>query len=1208
MRAWSWLLLTLPLLTGCPWISQGDHDNRVANLGGDDTAVDITDGDGDGYSSAVDCDDASAAVYPGADETCNGIDDDCDGDTDEDDAIDATTWYADDDGDGWGDEDHPRVGCTALSTEAGVAGDCDDHVASVNPDADELCDSIDNDCDGDTDEDDAVDAPTWYADDDGDGWGDEDHPRVACDGLSTEAEVAGDCDDHEASVSPDADELCDEIDNDCDGDTDEDDASDAVTWYADTDADGYGDPDSTTSACTMPSGYLSDSTDCDDSDAAINPAADELCDGVDNDCDGDTDESDAVDTTNWYLDGDSDGYGRSDAFTPACTMPSGYSATGDDCDDYDAAVNPGATEVCDLADNDCDGTADGASAVDATDWYDDADGDGYGDPATLERNCLAGSGHVDDDNDCDDGDAAINPGADEVCDGADNDCDGDTDEDEAIDVLTWYADTDGDSYGDASSVDIDCLQPTGFVADDQDCDDSDAAINPASDETCDGADNDCDGVTDEDEAIDAITWYGDGDGDGYGDPSITELGCSASTGYVADGGDCDDSDAAINPGASELCDGDDNDCDGDIDESDAIDAITYFLDEDGDGFGRIDVFEASCSAVAGYVTDSTDCLDSDADTYPLADEYCDGVDNDCDGTADSPSPVDAPTWYADADGDGYGTPGTTAIACAAPSGFGATDDDCDDGDAAINPGASEVWYDGFDQDCDGANDYDQDADGFDSDAHGGTDCDDTDDTINPDADDLGLNGIDEDCDGADEDDLNLGDAHFVLDGTSTGDRLGWSVSSAGDINGDTYDDIMIGAPEAGSGAGAVLVFYGPTQAGRFEIDDADVIITGDSGSGLGSAIASVGDINGDSYGDILLGASSQNTGGGMAYLIHGPITSDRAGDLKTASIAGGTAHWLGDFVGGGEDIDGDGYGDLLIGAPMQDLGYTDGGCLYVVSSGYTGAITASSYASITARARNTGAHIGKTACTGDYTGDGVHDLVVAGDMANVSGSYRGAAYLVTGDVGSGEYDFNNSDDYDGRIYGYGSSGYFGFSMANVGDIDNDGYTDLLVGAPRDYSTSSTGAAFLFLGPWTDGSGPWTSGMGSSVCSASFYGGAGDGVGYGVSGPGDLNGDGFDDWVVGVAYETPMGVAAAGADTGAGYIMLGYTAGSHSASTADGMLAGEGGDDLAGWVLAGAGDTDGDGLPDLLVGSPEYDDDAGSTTGPGHAYLITGLVF
>jgi len=1219
MRGWPCLILALPLLTGCPWITQGDHDDRVASLD-DDTGVEITDEDGDGYSSTIDCDDASAAVYPGADETCNGIDDDCDDVVDEGDALDADTFYADTDEDGFGDAASTTMACDLPSGFSTDDSDCDDSDGMIFPGTDELCNGVDDDCDDEIDEADATDVASWYADADGDGYGIDSDEIVACDQPSGYAPASGDCDESSPDVNPGATELCDEVDNDCDGDTDEDDADDAEVWYADSDSDSYGDPDTNTPACEQPSGYVSDNTDCVDSDTSVNPSATEICDEVDNDCDGDTDEDDAADASTWFVDVDGDGYGDEATTTTACTQPTGYSADSTDCDDTNASANPGATEVCDSADNDCDGDTDESDAADATDWYTDADSDGYGDPTTLERNCLAGSGHVTDNTDCDDSDAAVYPGADEYCDGVDSDCDGDLDEDDAIDVLTWYADTDSDSYGDLGSTDLDCDQPTGSVSDSTDCDDADPAINPAADEICDLTDNNCDGATDEDEAVDVLTWYRDADGDSYGDDSTSDIDCTQPSAYVADGGDCDDTDSAINPDASETCDGADNDCDGSTDGPTASDATDWYDDADGDSYGDPSSSVHECSAGTGQVADSSDCDDGDAAVNPGAAEYCNGVDDDCDSDIDEDSAVDVLIWYADSDGDTHGDLTTSELDCSQPSGFVADSQDCDDSDAAVNPSATELC-DGTDNDCDGLTDGataadadtwypDADADSYGDSASSdvacsqpsgyistGGDCDDSDASINPAADEIGLNGIDEDCDGSDGDDMSLGDAHTVVDGDSTGDRLGWSISSAGDINGDSYDDIMIGAPNYDSGAGQVLVFYGPTDPGSFEMSEADVIITGDSNSALGSAIASVGDIDSDGYGDIILGASGQSSGAGMAYLIHGPITSDRAGDLKSMSVTGGTGHALGDFVGGGPDVDGDGYGDLFIGAPMQDYGYEEGGRFYVVPSSFTTAVTASSAADITARHRNLGAHLGKSACAGDYDGDGFIDLVVAGDKANVGGNYRGAAYLVEGPVDHDEYDFNNSDDYDGRIYGYSSSTYFGASMADVGDVDNDGYTDILVGAPKhDNGSSDTGAAFLFLGPWADG-------IATTTSAAQYYGSTGEEAGRSVTGLGDVDGDGKDDWSVGVTFDNPIGV-----DCGAAYILLNSYSGTYSSSSADGTLAGEAYDDLAGWSVANAGDTDGDGFPDLIVGAPQYDDDAGTSTGAGHAYLITGLTF
>ncbi len=184
------------------------------------------------------------------------------------------------------------------------------------------------------------------------------------------------------------------------------------------------------------------------------------------------------------------------------------------------------------------------------------------------------------------------------------------------------------------SIDIDCDQPSGYVEDDSDCDDGDADTHPGADEYCDGHDDDCDDETDEDDALDASTWYADDDSDGYGDLFTTTAACDQPTGYVPTGTDCDDSNALINPAGQELCNGDDDDCDMLTDEDDALDALTWYADADSDGYGDITTTATACSAPTGYVLDSTDCDDGDATVYPTAQEFCDGLDNDCDGAAD----------------------------------------------------------------------------------------------------------------------------------------------------------------------------------------------------------------------------------------------------------------------------------------------------------------------------------------------------------------------------------------------------------------------------------------------------------------------------------------------------------------------------------------------------------------------------------------------
>jgi hypothetical protein len=236
---------------------------------------------------------------------------------------------------------------------------------------------------------------------------------------------------------------------------------------------------------------------------------------------------------------------------------------GEDCDDGNPDVFPGATELCNGVDDNCDGVTDEDSADDASTWYADTDGDTFGDPDATRNACAQPAGYVANDDDCDDGDGAINPGTDEVCNGADDDCDGETDENGAIGATAYYPDVDGDGYGDIDGEVLACVMPTGYIPFGGDCDDGDAAVNPAADEVCNGVDDNCDGVTDESTATDALTFYRDADGDGYGDPGDTVLACAAPSGYVADGGDCDDTDAAVRPGAFDAPDllGIDTNCD-----------------------------------------------------------------------------------------------------------------------------------------------------------------------------------------------------------------------------------------------------------------------------------------------------------------------------------------------------------------------------------------------------------------------------------------------------------------------------------------------------------------------------------------------------------------------------------------------------------------------------------------------------------------------
>ena len=176
------------------------------------------------------------------------------------------------------------------------------------------------------------------------------------DGVSVDL----DCDDGDASVYPDADEICDGIDNNCD-DIIDNDASDALTFYEDADGDGFGDSEITEDACEAPEGFTDNMDDCDDLEGTVNPDADEICDGMDNNCDGSTDEG--LEAIVSYIDTDGDGFGSDDEMNEDCLIPEGFVDNMDDCDDGSADIGSN------LEDMDCDGT------LDLDD--DDVDGDGY---------------------------------------------------------------------------------------------------------------------------------------------------------------------------------------------------------------------------------------------------------------------------------------------------------------------------------------------------------------------------------------------------------------------------------------------------------------------------------------------------------------------------------------------------------------------------------------------------------------------------------------------------------------------------------------------------------------------------------------------------------------------------------------------------------------------------------------------------------------
>jgi hypothetical protein len=1217
-----------------------------------DGSVGYADVDGDGSAACEECDDSDPAVFPGAVETCDSIDNNCDGSVDEDTAVDVLAFYADADSDGYGDAATTRSACAAPAGYVADTTDCDDSDAAEYPGADERCDGDDDDCDGEVDEASAVDAPTWYADTDGDGFGDATMSAVSCSAVDGYVADAADCDDTDAVEYPGADELCDGDDDDCDGEVDEDSAVDALTWYADVDGDGYGDPAAWTAACAAPLGYGADDQDCDDTDSAVNPAATESCNLLDDNCDGEVDEASADDAMTWYADNDGDSYGDAATSLVACEAPATYTAVSTDCDDDDAAEYPGADEMCDGDDDDCDGEVDEPSAVDAPTWYADADVDGFGDASASEVSCAQPSGYVSPSTDCDDDDPAINPAAVEICDAGDTDedCSGLADDADpgASGMTAWYADADSDSYGDAADMLSLCDEPASYVTDATDCDDSDGAEYPGADELCDGDDDNCDGEVDEDSAVDAATWYADTDSDTYGNAALSTLACSVPAGFTADSTDCDDTDAAEYPGADERCDGDDDDCDGDVDENSAVDAATWYADTDSDSYGNVAVSTVACAAPAGFTADASDCDDTDAAEYPGADERCDGDDDDCDGDVDEDSAVDALTWYVDSDGDSYGNASFSTLACAAPSGYVASSTDCDDSVAAVNPGATEVCDAlDVDEDCDGvADDADPSVTGestwyadADGDGYGdpgsstvscsmpsGTvaddsDCDDTELSVYTGAPAVCEDGLINDCLTTTDDchpsgtsALNVGaTAQFVR--TTASDALGIALARVGDVDDDGNDDLFFAGHTidgtAGADIGEAYLYRGGATSG-VEVAGTSpyAVMTGvrknTSADYLGYQIAGAGDFDDDGFLDVFVGAYNTRAGtsssgagaAGEAILFSSPVGSGhtRATSSAIVRLVGvASSDYLGFDVAGGVDVNDDGVSDVVTGAYGYDpSAVSNAGAATVAFGGLAAgdyALTSTSVTTWTGLAASD--QLGQiVGLHPDLDGDGIGDVLASAYKADQGGlTDSGAVYIVSGGStlpASGAI----SSAMDASLSGEATNATFGRSIANAGDVDGDGTDDLIIGADGSNGSALVGTAYVFLSPVSTGT--------SSTAFASFSGGAtNDYAGRSVEGDGDLNGDGHVDILVGATgYDSPA------SGTGGAFLWYGpIGAGASVLSSADLILTGVGSSDAAGGQTIFVGDSNADGFDDLLISASGYD--YGGTSNTGSVFLFLG---
>ena len=1209
----------------------------------------------DGYIAlGDDCDDAESRAFPGADEVCDGVDNDCDGAVDNE-PLDSIRFYQDGDEDSYGDDAVFVDACEAPVGYALTGGDCNDASYAIHPDAseddctdptdyncdgsvgyadadgdgapgctdcddgdserspllEEICDesNIDEDCDRLSDDaDDSVSAAsmlTWYRDVDNDGYSSGTGlSLVQCEPTPGYAAIDGDCDDYDASISPGLPEVCDayNTDEDCSGLADDEDpytlAASFIPYYDDLDTDGYGDPARTASQCEAPAGYVVDDSDCDDTDADRNPGASEVCDSAakDEDCDGYADDADpsAIGATTWYVDSDSDGYGEPSAIRNACVSPAGYAATSDDCNDSSASINPGADEVCDTADldEDCSGYADdedpGVSAAGLTNFYRDSDGDGYGGSYVLAL-CDAPATFTDNADDCDDADGSTYPGA-------------------AVseDPFLCTRDADHDGYGDAST--------SGSVDAGDDCDDGDSSVSPAGTEDCGtAADDDCDSSTNDEDAEDCVNYWADTDVDGYGNSADAACFCEPSGVYTVStttAADCDDTEVNVHPNAAEVCDAAnvDEDCDGSSDDLDAsVSASTktaFYTDNDSDGFGTEVSPTTRCDLAAGYAASDTDCDDADAQAFPGA------------------APLDSTTaCMADDDLDDYGDSSPTS---------GSAGTDCDDTRARVSPSSVETCVTSYDDDCDGStNDeaaidcidyyHDDDSDGYGAGSSVctcettvsytstvSTDCDDAATTVNPDAVELCGDAADNNCDGVIDDgcptfaysgiysaeDAVATDANAVYYGSAASDLLGSAIATGVDFDGDGAEDLAVGASAAlysGSYRGAVYVYNGFPVADADAATDAVAIRYGSTSASTtwGTALWALPDFNDD--GEDELAASFTSGTNSYVYIYKGANVSTTAGygsSYYDVIAATGPASGVGD-----ENAT---YGSNEVAIANQTANSSQGSVtLYTY-----GASALTSLYVINGEDASDGAGHGLAGGAGsDTNGDGYDDVFIGAWGDDDGGGNTGAAYVVEAPV-TGTYDLSSAPV---KIIGTTTSETFGWFVGAPGDVDGDGYADMLVTAPRDDGGgSNAGAICIYEDVNTDAA---TKDSQNSDYEVKILGQTtSDYLGYWEPALGDVNGDGELDILIGSpnwdASSTVTG-------SGAAWLIYGPLSGVYDLGVTDdydAVFTGDQTSDACGTTV-GIADLDLDGLDDMMLGCTGGD--YPSRSGAGTLYFFAG---
>ncbi len=379
--------------------------------------------------------------------------------------------------------------------------------------------------------------------------------------------------------------------------------------------------------------------------------------------------------------------------------------------------------------------------------------------------------------------------------------------------------------------------------------------------------------------------------------------------------------------------------------------------------------------------------------------------------------------------------------------------------------------------------------------------------------------------------------------------------------------------------------------GPVDLSTADAKLVGEAaGDYAGFDVSGAGDVDGDGHDDVLVSALYNDEAGdqaGAAYIVRGPVMGTLDLSLADAKLVGeGASSFAGVAASGAGDVDGDGHDDVLVGANTDSEGGSSAGAAYLVRGPIAGTLDLSlADAKLVGEEDNDNAGYSVSGA-GDVNDDGRADVLVDAAFQSAGAPYAGAAYLVLGPV-SGTFDLSLAD---AKLLGEGTRDYVG-KVSDAGDVDADGHDDLLVGASQNSDRGrNSGAAYLVLGPVTG-----TRDL--SVADAKLVGEAtNDIAGNSISGAGDVDGDGHDDVLVGANRNDEGGTQA-----GAAYLVRGPVTGTLDLAFADAKLVGENATDGLGISVSGAGDVDGDGHDDLLIGAFMNDGDAGA------AYLVLGPV-